>query len=314
MQLPDHTVAFHPACFELFRQASRRVFDGRVEIDSLMDFYEKASQHNESYPLKFDEDCKKSFWQGWSCRVGTEYLVANPVFVPRLVSIIESAVVDDDQKPTFSIGNSPFAYRSPAREVTTAGDPFLRLPAEVVRLVTDLLGSKEIASLRLASHAFQQLPVSLWYRLVMTELPFLYEAWSRDVQPYAWAVRLPTDYQKYKEVKAERLADRDHQRRVIQQDMPEIMEEWVRNELIVDDAQLELESMCADSRRILDFTPVRLERETTNWYQLYRDIQVNWDQLKGLQNRKRVWWHVQTIVESIEAQKARGSHGAGMSM
>ncbi|KAH7026425.1 uncharacterized protein B0I36DRAFT_365991 [Microdochium trichocladiopsis] len=302
MQLPEFGLPFHPACFELYRQASRNTLDGRVELDGLLDFYARASSEPQSFPLVWNEDARNSFWQGWTCHVGTEYLVANPVYVPQLASIITAATVVASERPDFSIRDSPFAYRAGNEAVTAAGDLFLKLPAEIVQGIVDLLGSKDIASLRLASQAFQQLPISLWYRLVREELPFLYEAWSDDVQPYPWASRLALDHQAFAEAKAERLADRDHRRRVIQEDMPEIMDELLRNEPGIDDAELELETMCADSRRILDHTPMRLHRETTDWYQLYRDIVVNWDQLKGLRNRERIWQHVTTIVEAIKAR------------
>ena len=63
-------------------------------------------------------------------------------------------------------------------------DIFFKLPQELIHEIVGHFGSKDIASLRLASRAFTHLPIFLWHRLVVEEMPWLYEAWSTTVTPY----------------------------------------------------------------------------------------------------------------------------------
>ncbi|KXJ92058.1 hypothetical protein Micbo1qcDRAFT_204081 [Microdochium bolleyi] len=320
MTIHEYGLPFHPTCFELFCQASRVAFNGRVDINGLMELRDTTCREPGSrpvtgaWPAAWNKDTERSYWQGWSCFNGCEYLVANPVYVPRLTAIIASSTAASRQGSGFSIQDSPFAYREPALPPTAGGDPFLKLPVEVGRCIVDYLGSKDIASLRLASHAFQQLPISLWHRLVMEEMPFLYEAWSDDVQPYPWASRLASDWEKYAKTKADLDTDRMHRRQVVKEDMPEALDDWIENEVVLDDADIESQTMCADRRRILEYTPVKLQLKTTNWYQLYRDIVVSWDHLKGLRNRERIWQHVTDITEAIGQMKPVVGGDVEMSM
>ena len=57
-----------------------------------------------------------------------------------------------------------------------AHDPFYKLSNEVVGLVLDNLGSKDIANLRLASTRFGELPDILFRRLLFEDLPWFWEA------------------------------------------------------------------------------------------------------------------------------------------
>jgi hypothetical protein len=60
------------------------------------------------------------------------------------------------------------------------------LPQELGLQILFHLESKDVANLRLASHAFRQLPIYFWRHLTLKEMPWLWEAWSND-EPYLWA-------------------------------------------------------------------------------------------------------------------------------
>lgn len=117
-----------------------------------------------------------------------------------------------------------------ASSSTSGVDVFLKLLKELIYEVVGYLGSTDIASLRLASRAFTHLPISLWLRLVIEEMPWLYEAWSNAVTPYPWVTKDGVEQVEREE--AQRKASREyslslHSRAdVIRQDMPDIFREW----------------------------------------------------------------------------------------
>jgi hypothetical protein len=53
---------------------------------------------------------------------------------------------------------------------------FMKLPAELRCIILDSLSSKDIANLRLVTPAFRQLPVILFRKLLLEDMPFLFEA------------------------------------------------------------------------------------------------------------------------------------------
>ncbi|KAB8226708.1 hypothetical protein BDV33DRAFT_227071 [Aspergillus novoparasiticus] len=293
-QLDETGLPFHPACFELFIQASKQCL-GEVDIDTLVRIRDRACMESQPFPIEYHEDVKEGQEQVWNHTVGHEYLVANPVFVPSLIPIIKSAASTDRG---FSVHNSPFESRNPINPESTARDPFRALPIEIILIIIDHLYSKEIAALRLASRAFTHLPTSLWFRLVVTEMPWLYEAWSSDPTPYRWASVIAHDVHQEKEAREEWDRDMEKQRLVISEEMPEVQAEWLSNR-----PQWEWPDH-PDRLEVLRLSPARLHYHTTNWYQLYRDITLNWKQLKGLQNRARIWHAMRQIVGVIK--DARG--------
>ncbi|OBT71306.1 hypothetical protein VF21_09944 [Pseudogymnoascus sp. 05NY08] len=175
-------VAFHPACFELYRIVSEDTFR-TVNVDGLVQLRNNCCTSNKIF-CEWGDDvdcCKEQCWQHFP---DSEYLVANPIFIPGFRDICENALqIDKD----FDVQRSAFSQRGWHRKQLGSADPFLRLPTELVQNVVSYLNSREIASIRLASHAFEHLPISLWHRLILAEMPFIYEARCKDVTPYAWA-------------------------------------------------------------------------------------------------------------------------------
>jgi hypothetical protein len=51
-------------------------------------------------------------------------------------------------------------------------------------MVIEHLGSKDIASLRVASRSFRHLPYTLWHRLIKKEMPWIWETWTDRPYPY----------------------------------------------------------------------------------------------------------------------------------
>lgn len=55
-------------------------------------------------------------------------------------------------------------------------DPFQKLSMEIISMVLEYLSSKDIANLRLATRAVQQLPDILFRRLLLEDMPWMWEA------------------------------------------------------------------------------------------------------------------------------------------
>lgn len=45
---------------------------------------------------------------------------------------------------------------------------------------------------------------------------------------------------------------------------------------------------------------MKLPKDKTNWYKLYRDITLNWARLKGLQNQKRIWGDMVQLMDAMK--------------
>lgn len=220
----------------------------------------------------------------WSHETGQEYLAANPIFIPKLPSLLHAAV---QKSPSFSPQDGAFDIPEPGDYSTASAscDPFLGLPMELRIAIVDYLNSKEIANLRLSSRAFRQLPIFLWYRLLREEMPWLWEVYSNDM-PFPWATVTATAIKRFKHV------------------YPQI-------QLYCAAIRGEMRSVLAARRTALttfchlpgtvSAVSVKLPRHKTNWYRLYSDIKRHWDELKGLQNRRRIWGNIESIISELEA-------------
>ena len=152
--------------------------------------------------------------------------------------------------------------------------------------------------MRLSSRAFTHLPISFFRRLVLDEMPWLYEAWSSETKPYYWATVVARDLLDEKRERAKFDQELKRRREIIQDNEPQIYDEFVANE---PEWKSPEHRECPE---MLDMGPITLPRAKTNWYKLFCDIRSNWSQLKGLRNRERIWKNVNEVVDAI--QKARG--------
>ena len=100
---------------------------------------------------------------------GTEYLATNPIDVPDLTRLLES-------RPEHS---SDVVFK-PLVASTSAQDPFQALSPELCAMLLELLGSQDVANLRLSSKAFSQLPQTYFRHLIRQEMPWVWELHDTD--------------------------------------------------------------------------------------------------------------------------------------
>jgi len=271
----DGNLPFHPYCFEVYKRACL-FHKGCIDIVSLAEKFDR--QELEVVPQHPAVSCGEDQW--WQHVHGDEFLVANPVHIPALHNIIERA---KRTEPDFSVRNCAFEIdvATPVRE----RDLFGRLPGELRDMVLQSLGSKDIANLRQASSSFRRLPISLWYRLVCEEMPWLWEAWCD--RPYSfWACTTMQGLEKY-----DKALDARVQSLI---DLPE--EQKAAQNLAI-------------ARERSNFRKPKpaqyLDPQCTDWHWLYRQIKREWKDIKGLQNRERIWYANTYIVEgSVESKAA----------
>lgn len=67
-----------------------------------------------------------------------------------------------------------------------SADPFTTLSTEVTSMVVEYLPSKDIANLRLATRAVQQLPNILFRRLLLEDMPWMWELEAMPVGTFDW--------------------------------------------------------------------------------------------------------------------------------
>ena len=129
--------------------------------------------------------------QWWTHEVGCEYLVANPIDIPGLSQFLELLVNCASKKNALGGSDRPDEsrtenHRTPSSSPSAAKDPFSPLPAEITSMILDYLGSGDIANLRLTTPVFRQLPTILFRRLLLEDMPWLYEAKDLDVAKINW--------------------------------------------------------------------------------------------------------------------------------
>jgi hypothetical protein len=248
----------------------------------------------------------------WPYLKGSEYFAANPILVPSMMPIIAAARLTTHGSLKIDVGDSPFPSKRGGKDETegesksqstaarkSGADIFFKLPPELIHELVGHLGSKDIASLRLASRAFTHLPRFLWHRLVVEEMPWLYEAWSTTVTPYPWVTKDAVEQVQLEEIRRRASVNYSAENRsraeAVQEEMPEIFDEWYADHIDFEWKGLE---KSVEEREMERLRPVALPIAGTNWYVLYREITANWDKLKGLQNRK-IWDDVVEIVRRI---------------
>ena len=116
--------------------------------------------------------------QWWSHEPGFEYLAANPVNVPGLPALLKAS--------QSKFGGSSDEMSGPEAECSQtdetskclradSADPFRSAPTEVTSMVLDYLSSKDIASLRLATRVFRHIPQLHFRRLLLEDMPWMWE-------------------------------------------------------------------------------------------------------------------------------------------
>lgn len=271
----DGDLPFHPHCFEVYKRASL-LHKGRIDIDGLAEKFDKVELDDvPQHPA-----VRRGRDQWWIHNHGDEFLVANPVHIPALRDILERARRTDSD---FSVNNCAFEIdtaTTPERE----RDLFGRLPEELRDMIMQPLGSKDITNLRQASSSFRKLPVSLWYRLIREEMPWLWEAWCD--RPYSfWACTTMQELETHDTA----------------------LEARIQSLINLPDEQKEVQKQIIEQDRVESRKPTpaqQLDRQRTDWHWLYRELKREWKNIKGLQNRERIWYAQAYIVEGSEESKA----------
>ncbi|KAF2444319.1 hypothetical protein P171DRAFT_361703 [Karstenula rhodostoma CBS 690.94] len=285
----ETAVPFHPACFDIFSRLSRTRF-GYINVEALGNWI-FDSNHDDVDHVSSDPNVRSSSRQWWDHLDGCEYLGANPLIIPRLAPILQAAIGKDD---SFNPQNG--AFDIPSNE--GAEDVFSSLPLELRLQTLSCLGSSDIANLRLASRTFRQLPILLWRDLLLKEMPYLWEVWSDDL-PFIWATVQFEDVVEHEKVEMEIRTWRTRTQDIIKAELPETLDAWQQH---VDEILLRRATSLWEKKRAdtLEKMVTRLPALNTNWYKVYTGITRNWEELKGLQNRRRVWKDIGVIVEKLD--------------
>jgi hypothetical protein len=286
---PETAVPFHTACFDIFSRLSRKRF-GYVNFDALGKWlFDRRSGHFE--PESSDPNVRLSSDQWWEHRAGCEYLSANPLLIPRLTPILQAAI---EQDGNFDPRNGAFDVQVHEKE----GDVLSSLPLELRFQTLSYLASSDIANLRLASRTFRQLPVLIWRDLLLKEMPYLWEVWSDDL-PFIWATTKFEDVVEHGKLAEEVGTWYARTAAIIKEELPESFDAWEKDVQVLlsqrDDNFLEKGRADALTRLVTG-----LPASKTNWYKVYTEITRNWKDLKGLQNRKRIWKDIGVIVGKLD--------------
>ena len=114
----------------------------------------------------------------WLHEPGCEYLAANPVNIPGLPALLKSSQSRFGDYPKEMFGpKSKHSQIYESSEGFRAGsaDPFRSVPTEITSMVLEYLSSKDIASLRLATRAVRQVPQLVFRRLLLEDMPWMWE-------------------------------------------------------------------------------------------------------------------------------------------
>ncbi|KAM0128657.1 hypothetical protein ACHAO1_008879 [Botrytis cinerea] len=302
-ELPPNTrevaMPFHPTCLEVYKHASRLSFN-QTSIQDLMKWRDEESSYEYTTQFPHDRVVSDCSEQWWNHIFGTEWLAANPVFIPALPSIVYSA---KSTNPHFSLSSPAFPVHSPKPRPQRSRrnhspDPFLNLSQELQDEIVSYLPSKDVASVRLASRAFTQLSQMFFYKLVISEMPWLWEIYD-STPPSFWttisAADLKSREERRKEHNEQLMALRPH----IFEEMREFYDEWKAAEPVFDESiEGALKTGFEDG----------IDTKNLDWYQLYLGITRGFKEgrLKGLQNRKRIWKDVEEIIRRIKKYKEIG--------
>ncbi|KAJ4287752.1 hypothetical protein N0V90_012456 [Kalmusia sp. IMI 367209] len=301
-QFEAYSMPFHPSCFEVFKRASTLQYD-TFDVDGLTSWWTNDAKNHQFNQSHHAPDVKKGTDQEWSHWKGSAYLAANPLFVPKLRDILHAA---SNTAPEFSPRNGAFSVHG----TTPAGQDLLAcLPAELKFQVLDNLRSSDIAALRLSSRTFRQVPISYFQKLLNREMPWLWEAWPTANNPtiisYSfWATVTPAEAERKLQKPIKAIAALNDYVNIVSSELPElepILKEALPGEIqaVLDANQLEIDN--DDDRK-----PFFLPPDRTNYYLLYALLTRHWAELRGLQNRKRIWEACQHILIQVKEMRENG--------
>ncbi|KAJ5511426.1 Major facilitator superfamily domain general substrate transporter [Penicillium expansum] len=264
----DIAMPFHPWCFDIFCRQSKIQFQ-RINISGLMAWRNAEFDWSAFKSFPRAKDVKSSQDQWWSHKPGTEYLVANPLYVPGLSEILLAAVKEEG----LCFSYNPYDQIKMSQSATNR--PTTSHSSQVDALVTSLVSS-------IASRAFTELPNSVWYRLVRREMPWLWEAWDESEcihNPSLWTNVTTAEIKSVIRARS-------------------TYAETLRGDSYTEQAA-ERVAECRFPLSVIMPGQVKLPRTNTDWRSVLVQIQLNWDKLKGLRNRQRIWVDVEEVVRRV---------------
>ena len=280
---------FHPTCFEIYSRASRLRF-GFVDANGLAGWRILD-------PIKFlhHPAVRRGEEQWWIHNPGDAWLAANPVLVPGLPALLESAL----SEATSKISNPELQQKDDFDE-----DPFSNLPKELVDSILDFLAPVDTASLRLAG-CIQYLPLSHWQDVFQKDMPWIWEMWD-DVKPSFWATvcfgAMRAEKEK-REVICQSLQEQQllHEA-VLVDEMPGIWEDYKRDHPLLQVDPTSLTSVLfSDIPELSKYEGIDIQHNNgTNWCRAFYEISKHGEELKGIRNRKRIWEAVEEIIRRIK--------------
>ncbi|CAH0052452.1 unnamed protein product [Clonostachys solani] len=160
-----YSIAIHPACLETFKRATLHRYD-RVDVGAFIQWWEMDSDGKSLSRIEDDADVRAGRSQWWQHIQGSEYLAANPCFVPNL---------DKAFLPLAPQSASPAGHE----------EIFSSLPSEIRGLIFNHLSLEDISNLLLASPLLNRCSQDDLRRRLILEWPWLWEAWSK-LEYSAW--------------------------------------------------------------------------------------------------------------------------------
>ncbi|CAI6342242.1 unnamed protein product [Periconia digitata] len=300
----EYALPFHPSCLEVFKQLSR-MSKGSVDINSLTSWWSLEADYEIFHGFPRHPDLSQCNGQEWEHSNGTAYLAANPLYVPKLKEICAAAIESD---PAFNPRTGAFTLPQPP-STSPSYDPFLSIPNEILTEILDHLTSQDIATLRLSSRAFTELPIAYFQKLILREMPWLWEAWptfktSTRTKYSLWAtLTAGTAMRTLTKADREIEAIQDYVA-IVKKEMPELSEQM--DEALKTQTQAVRAAHEFDIENREERFPCYLPPDRTNYYKLYTLIIRHWKDLKGLRNRQRIWRDCEEIMRRADAYKESG--------
>ncbi|KAK7184551.1 hypothetical protein DPSP01_012858 [Paraphaeosphaeria sporulosa] len=306
-EIEQFAMPFHPWCFEVFKRTSM-LEHGTIDAGGLTSWWLEEATADRVFEARNHSDvsqCKAQEWDHWK---GTEYLAANPLYVPKLRDILRQVI---STQPGFSPRNSAFAI-SQGTTPDASKDMFVRLPTELQLEVLDHLLSKDIASLRLASRAFRYLPISYFQKLLNRQMPWLWEARPTPTTPnhlpYSFWATVTAGEAEIKLQETQKGIDSLNEYvQIVSKEMPELKD--VLEEALPAEIQSFLDAQQSKVENDEDRRPFFLPPDRTDYHLLYVLIKRHWNELRGLQNRKRIWKECECIGRRISRMRNKGKIG-----
>jgi hypothetical protein len=299
-------MSFHPCCLEIYRRVSQwRV--GAVDVPGLAEWWD---QGHETSATPEHAAIRRGTGQWWQHHMGDEFLAANPLQIPALDSLFKAA---DRSQKDYNARASPFDAQMTTPSHSQIHDLFGKLPEELRDMVLAPLSSADIANLRLASRSFRHLPFTLWHDLIKKEMPWIWEAWTDCPYPFLACTTKPELEADTAGLWDRTMAMRDHGSEEQadsggeqegspggeEETSPESEEDATpRGEY---ETSPETGAAQWDTDEMWQPRAVRqLPRLQTDWYFLYCQLTREWKNIKGLQNRERIWKTLEFIVHRVE--------------